>query len=83
MCLHARSPKQGVAATQLNIRIILVPGNIDGFVHDDPGDGFPASRVRCGALVRHVVLGGGQQILENQVGDGEVLAAILDLEYKI
>lgn len=35
--------------------------DVDGFVQDDPHGGFPASRVCGRTLVRHEMIGVGQQ----------------------
>lgn len=46
-------------------------GNIDGFIEDDPDGGFPATRVRGGALISQVLLGVGEQRTQRKVLDGE------------
>ena len=50
--------------------------DVYGFVHDDPGGGFPAAGVGSGAFVGEVIRGRREQAGQGEVADWPLVASV-------
>jgi len=55
-------------------RSYVMDAHVEGFVHDDPGDGFLAARLSHRAVIGDVVAGSWQQFVHRQMTNGRFLA---------